>query len=161
MLGHMTPHLLLRKAATLGAATVLLSACSAIPADTEGTLSRTQNGTLVVGVSEHHPWTNVSDEGEYSGSEVDLILGFADSINAQIEWQHAPESILAERVKNGEVDVVIGGLTDSSPWSSHMALTRPYTEVDGEKMVMGTRLGENQVLVELERHLAEEFGEMP
>ena len=148
MLGHMTPHLLLRKAATLGAATVLLSACSAIPADTEGTLSRTQNGTLVVGVSEHHPWTNVSDEGEYSGSEVDLIL-------------HAPESILAERVKNGEVDVVIGGLTDSSPWSSHMALTRPYTEVDGEKMVMGTRLGENQFLVELERHLAEEFGEMP
>ncbi|WJY93270.1 Membrane-bound lytic murein transglycosylase F [Corynebacterium faecale] len=155
----MTPHLLLRKATPLGAVALLLGACSTIPADAEGTFSRAENGTLVVGVSEHHPWTVISDEGDISGSEVDLIVGFADSINAQIEWQQGPESILAERIKEGEVDVIIGGLTDSSPWSSHMALTRPYAEVDGEKMVMGARLGENQFLVELERHLAEDAGE--
>ena len=162
MLGRMT-RLLLIKAASLGVAAVLLSSCSAIsatiPADSEGTLSRVEDGTLVVGVSEHPPWTNISDTGEHSGSEVDLIRGFAEHVNAEIEWQQAPESVLAERIKNGEVDVVIGGLTDSSPWSSHMALTRPYAEVDGEKMVMGTPLGENAFLVELERHLAEEFGE--
>lgn len=162
MLGRMT-RLLLVKAASLGAAAVLLSSCSAIsaniPADSEGTLSRVEDGTLVVGVSEHPPWTNISDTGEHSGSEVDLIRGFAEHVNAEIEWQQAPESVLAERIKNGEVDVVIGGLTDSSPWSSHMALTRPYAEIDGEKMVMGTPLGENAFLVELERHLAGEFGE--
>ena len=158
MLGRMTRSLL-EKAALLGAAAVLLSSCSTIPADSVGTLSRVENGTLVVGVSEHPPWTDVSDTGEYSGSEVDLIRGFAEHVNAEINWQQAPESVLAERIKNGEVDVVIGGLTDSSPWSSHMALTRPYAEVDGEKMVMGTPLGENAFLVELERYLAEEFGE--
>lgn len=114
----------------------------------------------MVGVSEHPPWTDISDTGEYSGYEVDLIRGFAKHVNAEIEWQQAPESVLAERIKNGEVDVVIGGLTDSSPWSSHMALTRPYADIEGEKMVMGTPLGENAFLVELERHLAGEFGEL-
>ena len=41
-----------------------------------------------------------------------------------------------------------------------MALTRPYTTVDGESMVMGTRLGENELMVALERYLAKEFGEI-
>ena len=141
---------------------VILSGCSAIPsipADSVGTLDRAENGSLMVGLSDHPPWTDVSDSGEISGSEVDLVEGFADSINATIDWRIAPESILAGEIKEGELDIVIGGLTDSSPWMTHMALTRPYREADGEKMVMGTRLGENALLVALERYLAEEFGE--
>lgn len=46
-----------------------------------------------------------------------------------------------------------------------MALTRPYTSVESdegetEDMVMGVRLGENALLVALERHLAQEHGEI-
>lgn len=149
----------LRKVLAVCLGTVMLAGCGSIPADPEDTLERAENDTLMVGLSEHPPWTSVSASGEVSGSEVDLVKGFADSINATIEWHVAPESILASQIQEGELDIIIGGLTDSSPWMTHMALTRPYQEVEGEKMVMGARLGENALLVALERHLAEEFGE--
>lgn len=137
-----------------------LSACISIPADSIGTLERARDGTLVVGISEHHPWTDISENGRYSGSEVDLVESFAESINADIEWHTAPESVLAGKIKEDELDIVIGGLTASSPWMTHMALTRPYAKVDEEDMVMGVRMGENALMIALERHLAEEHGEI-
>ena len=148
------------RAASIVACVSFASACGTIPADSIGTLDRARTGDLVVGVSEHQPWTEVSDKGEYSGSEVELIKGFAESIDADVEWYSAPESVLADKIKEEQLDIVIGGLTTTSPWSTHMALTRPYTKVDGESMVMGTRLGENELMVALERYLAKEFGEI-
>lgn len=137
-----------------------LTGCTSIPADAAGTLDRARGGTLVVGVSEHHPWTDVSPDRRYSGSEVELLESFADSIDAEIEWHAAPESVLAGRIKNDLLDVVIGGLTTSTPWTTHMAITRSYAQVDGENMVMGVRMGENELMVALERHLAQEHGEI-
>lgn len=137
-----------------------VTACGTMPHDADGTLDRARDGVLVVGVSEHRPWTHVDDEGRVTGSEADLITSFAESIDATVDWAPAPESVLATKVKDDEVDVVIGGLTATSPWSSFMALTRPYQTVGEEKMVMGVRLGENELLVNLERHLAREFGEI-
>lgn len=154
----------MRLSALFFVAAPLLSACgglSAIPMDVEGTYDRARDGTLVVGVSEHPPWVNIDgDSGEVTGSEAELLNSFAQSINAKIEWRPGPESVLAERIKDGEVDVITGGLTTTAPWSSHMALTRPYAVVEGEDMVMGVRLGENELLVALERHLAREHGEI-
>lgn len=146
-------------------AALLLTGCTALPVDTDGTFDRASGGTLVVGVFEHEPWTLIDDNGQIRGTEVGYITSFADSIDADITWSTGPESVLAERMKDGEVDVIIGGLTAASPWSSEMALTRPYRSVPGpegeeEKMVMGVRLGENELLVNLERHLAREFGEI-
>lgn len=140
----------------LTASGLALGACGAIPADTEGTLDRATGGALVVGVSEHHPWTAIGGDGEITGTEADLITSFAESIDADIEWHTGPESVLADMAKEGELDVVIGGLTADAPWSDKMALTRPYS---GDQ-VMGLRMGENELLVALERHLAREHGEI-
>ncbi|MCK2201714.1 substrate-binding periplasmic protein [Corynebacterium callunae] len=145
---------------------LLLGGCGAIPADADGTLDSARDGTLVVGVSEHPPWTILDEEtGEITGSEAELIKGFAESINAEIEWRPSPESILAGDIKDGEIDIVIGGLTATSPWASHMALTRAYASVEStdgqtEDMVMGVPMGENELMVTLERHLAQEHGEI-
>lgn len=155
-----------RLVAALSLCALLLTGCGTIPADAEGTLDRARDGTLVVGVSEHPPWTVVNaDTGEVTGSEADLIKGFADSINAEIEWRPGAESVLAGEIKEGELDIVIGGLTTSAPWSSQMALTRAYASVDSEdgqteNMVMGVPLGENELMVALERFLAQEHGEI-
>ena len=152
--------------AAFGAAALALAGCSAIPADSLGTYDRASGGNLVVGVSEHAPWAVVNDDtGAVTGSEAELIESFATGIDAEIDWQPGPESVLASQIRAGELDIVIGGLTTSSPWSSHMALTRAYTTVpaeDGatENMVMGVRLGENELLTELERHLARVEGEI-
>lgn len=161
------PQISLRRlAATLALSVLPLSACGSLPADAEGTYDRARDGTLVVGVSEHPPWTSVDpDTGEVTGSEAELIKGFAETINAEIDWQPGPESVLAGAISEGEVDIVIGGLTTAAPWSSQMAMTRAYTSVeteDGstEEMVMGVPLGENELMVELERYLAQEHGEI-
>lgn len=162
----MTSPAMARLAAALLCAAAPLSACGDIPADSVGTYDRATDGDLVVGLSEHTPWAEYDREsGATRGSEVELVEGFADSINADVQWRPGPESVLAESIKKGDIDILIGGLTTSSPWSTHMALTRPYGETtahDGstEKMVMGVRLGENKLLTELERHLAREAGEI-
>ncbi|AWH93633.1 substrate-binding periplasmic protein [Dietzia lutea] len=154
-----------RQKAIVGLPAILLAGCSSIPADADGALDRAQNGTLAVGVSEHPPWTFVGPDGGVTGREADLIEGFAEKIGAEIEWHIGPESVLADAIKEGELDVVIGGLTSSAPWSDKMALTRSYAAVatkDGQTddMVMGVPLGENALMIALERHLAHEHGEI-
>lgn len=143
----------------------LLTGCGSIPADSDGTLDRARDGTLAVGVSEHPPWTSVGADGEVTGTEADLITGFAESIGAEVEWHAGPESVLAGVMKEGGLDVVIGGLTSEAPWSDKMALTRSYAAVPTasgqmQNMVMGVPLGENALMVALERYLAQEHGEL-
>ncbi|AWH90966.1 transporter substrate-binding domain-containing protein [Dietzia lutea] len=161
----MTVRAALRLGGVVGAAVVVLAGCGSIPADTEDTLDRARGGTLVVGVSEHPPWTSASPSGAVTGTEAELVEGFAQGIGADVEWHVGPESVLARTIEEGGVDIVIGGLTSSSPWTTHMALTRPYTQAQTEDgktrdMVMGVPKGENALMVALERHLAEQHGEI-
>ena len=69
--------------------------------------------------------------------------------------------MLAEDLKHGELDLVIGGLNDKTPWEKDAGLTRAYAEsVDtrgqGRKHVMLVPKGENAFLLELDRFLASE-----
>lgn len=146
-----------------GLLVLLLSACSEpdYPRDPEDTLLRATDGVLVVGASAHAPHVEVSDSGEVSGPEADIVTGYAESIGAEVEWVEGAESELMEKIKLGELDVVIGGLASDAPWSTHAAFTRPYGVTVGEdgkevKLVLATRLGENALLSSLERHLIDE-----
>ena len=139
----------------------LLAGCgggTAFPRDVEGTLERATGGVLRVGASPHEGHVEVADDGGVSGPEADLVQAYATSIGATIEWTTGAESELMRKLDHGELDVVVGGLTSDSPWSSHAALTRPYgTTVgpDGKelKLVLATRLGENALLTSLEKFL--------
>jgi polar amino acid transport system substrate-binding protein len=128
------------------------------PADTEGTLERASGGVLRVGISEHPPWTRVADDGSVTGSEADILRGYATSIGARINWTSGAESHLIQQLEEGGLDVVIGGLSSDLPWQKQAAFTRPYAKSpapDGStrKMVFATRLGENALLGSLERYL--------
>ena len=129
------------------------------PADTDGSLDRITGGSLRVGVSENPPWTRVDDDGGVTGREVDLLTGFAQGVDATVEWTPGAESELISALVRGDLDVVVGGLTSDSPWQQEVALTRPYAQEvtpdgDTEEMVMTTPLGENALLVALETYLA-------
>lgn len=156
-------HWVKRHLAALLLVLPLLVACTEpqYPRDTEGTLLRATDGELVVGASAHRPHIDVSDGGEVSGPEAEIVMSFAESIGAEIHWVQGSESELMEQLKIGELDVVAGGLTSDSPWSTHAALTRPYGAAVGpdgkeRKLVLATRLGENALLSALERHLIDE-----
>jgi membrane-bound lytic murein transglycosylase MltF len=143
---------------------VAVAGCAAIPVDPEGTLERVSGGVLRVGMSQHEPWTALED-GERSGVEVRLIEEFAAERDADVEWRDGGEESLIGQLHRGELDVVVGGLTEKSPWSSHAALTRPYVVVTGptgspEPHVMAARMGENALLVALERFLLEREAEV-
>ena len=129
----------------------MLSACG-MPRDPGGTFHRVRNGTMRVGITENPPWVLTRGERP-SGIEPRLLQRLAQRLDAQIEWRIGSESALATALRNGELDVVAGGLTDSTPWSSHAGMTLPYVTAGQDRYVMIVRQGENRWLLELDRFL--------
>ncbi|TLM87018.1 transporter substrate-binding domain-containing protein [Pseudarthrobacter sp. NamE5] len=146
-----------------------LSGCGAYPADPEGTLDRVRGGTLRVGASLNGDWVAVPTSGgdtsdrnvrdsDVQGKDAELVRGFAEQLGADVEWVAGTEQVLAEELKHGGLDLVIGGLDDKTPWTTHAGLTRPYAESKDDrgklrKHVMLVPLGENAFLLELDRYL--------
>jgi len=147
-----------RTAPAACAMVALLAGCSGgFPADPDGTLESVTGGVLRVGVSSNPPWTETG-EGTPAGLEPELVEGFAESVDAEVEWTSGGEEDLVGRLERSELDLVVGGFTEASPWSAQAALTYPYTTVPGpdgapEAHVMAAPMGENAFLVALESYL--------
>lgn len=141
---------------------VALSGCGVtIPSDPHGTLDRVTGGVLRVGVTHNDPWVVVDSTADPVGDEPALLREFAARLDAQLVWNVDSEGDLVGALERGELDVVIGGFTDRTPWSDRAAMTVPYTQATGdegrsEKHVMLVRMGENRFLVELESFLLRE-----
>ena len=128
-----------------------------IPADPDRTLERVTDGQLRVGVSHNPPWTDTTGDGAPRGTEAELVADFAAAHDAEVTWETGGEEQLMKQLRDGQLDVVIGGLTDASPWTTHAALTTSYVEAAGndgttEKHVLAVPMGENAFMVALERH---------
>ncbi|GAA4430487.1 transporter substrate-binding domain-containing protein [Georgenia halophila] len=131
-----------------------------IPTDPDGTLDRVRGGTLRVGVSPNSPWTDLpkGTDADPVGIEVELVQEFAETLDAEIVWVPGGEEELITELEHGYLDMVIGGLTARSPWSSKVALTYRYTVTTNvygqeEQHVMAVPMGENAFQAELERLL--------
>ena len=121
---HHTPPGRLVVAVTLCALTL---ACGGLPRDPEGTLGRVQGGRLRVGLVEHRPWV-VRTAGDPAGAEVELVRRFASELGATPEWHWGGEQRHMEALERFELDLVVGGITDQTPWSKYVGLTGPYFE---------------------------------
>lgn len=108
---------------------VLLASCG-LPRDVEGTLERVRGGVIRAGITESDPWTVLTD-GEPSGVEVTILSDFAETIDAEIEWTLGSEEELFGAMEIHELDVVIGGLTSTSPWAGQVTFTHPYLTTAG------------------------------
>lgn len=141
--------------------TCLLTGCGIqVPTDPNGTLDRVREGVMRVGVTENSPWVELDDTAQPSGIEPVLISGFADQLGSEIQWTTASEAVLLDRLDQGELDIVIGGFLEDTPWVEKGAITLPFAEettLGGpEKHVMIVRMGENGFLVALEKFLLQE-----
>ena len=136
----------------------VLAGCGiTIPADPDGTLERVSGGVLEVGVASNPPHT-VTDGEQPTGIEVELAASFAEALDASIVWTEGSEQSLVQLLETGELDLVIGGISEQTPWSDRVAVTRPYAPgvlADGSTsgLVMLAPMGENAFLAALERHL--------
>lgn len=143
------------------ALTVGLAGCGlTVPSDPDGTLQQVSGGELRVGVSPAEGLADVAADAP-TGPLVDLVDTFADSLDADVEWTIDSEETLVGMLEEGELDLVVGGLTDQTPWVDRAGVTRGYTGVpgaDGRSIVMLVPLGENAFLSELELFLDTEVG---
>jgi len=151
----------LRNAVPVLALTATLAGCGiSVPADPDGTLQDVSGGELRVGVSADEGLADTSTDTP-SGSLIDLVDGFAESIDAEIEWTVGSEETLVTMLEEGDLDLVVGGLTDQTPWADRVGVTRGYTDIEGaddRAIVMFVPLGENAFLSELEGFLDAEVG---
>ena len=124
---------------------VLLLAAIAVagcqyPRDPDGTLNRVEGGVMRVGVTEADPWVLLDGDRPVGGAEVELARRFARDVAARIEWVHGSEEELVDAAKEGQVDLILGGLTSKSRWKKDVAFTRPYVET---RAVVGIPAGES------------------
>lgn len=135
---------------------VLLAGCS-IPRDPDNTLAHIdQTHEMVVGAAVSPPQLVLDKAGEPSGPEADLAEHFAATRGAKVVWVVAGEEELVKKLEDGEVDLMVGGLTTKTPWKSKVGLTRAYSEEvddhgDRVKRVVAAPLGENALVTALER----------
>lgn len=153
----------LRALVALALAVVFASSggCSLeVPSDPDGTTDRVSGEVLRVGGSLAEGLVD-EDDGEVSGSEAELVEGFAETLDAQVEWRIGGEEALVGALEHGDLDLVVGGLTDQTPWVDKVGLTRGYTGIEGAEgrsLVWLVPMGENAFLSRIEHFLDAEVG---
>jgi polar amino acid transport system substrate-binding protein len=120
-------------AAALVPLTVCAS-CGSLPRDPEHTLEHViQRKHVRIGLIENTPWVIHAPEGP-RGAEVMIIQRFAASLGAAPDWFWGGEEEHMEALRHFELDLAIGGIASSTPWSKTIGLTRPYFV---ERVVVG------------------------
>lgn len=143
---------------------LVLTGCAAhYPADPHETLSQVTGSELRVGISHSEPFVSVESHTP-SGREVELVEDYATTLDAEVQWIRGGEEELVDQLEHGQLDLMIGGLTDKTPWQKKVGLTRPYTQMtdefgQSEKHVMAVRKGENAFLLDLDRFLQSQAGQ--
>src|SRR5690606_26006009 len=103
---------------------LVLSGCR-YPTDIEHSLEKIEGGVLDVGLTENPPWVIRTDEGP-AGLEPEIIADLARQLGAKVHWHWDGESALLKALKEHQLDLVIGGLTQGSGLGKLAAPTKPY-----------------------------------
>lgn len=111
------------------ALTLLMGACDDYPKDPKNTLQRVSGGTVRAGAIAAEPWVIWQPEGP-AGVEVELVERLARTLDARVTWYRGTEHEVIDALKHRQLDIVVGGLTKSSPRSSVVGFTRPYLKTD-------------------------------
>jgi polar amino acid transport system substrate-binding protein len=127
-----------RRSLTAALLTVVAVTGCQFPSDPDGTLERVRDGTMRVGVTESDPWVDLADPDDPQGVEPALVRRLAAHLNAEIEWVDGSEEELMGALKEGQLDLVAGGLTKKTPWKKEAALTWPYLRT---RLVVGAPPG--------------------
>jgi polar amino acid transport system substrate-binding protein len=101
--------------------------CDYFPRDSNDSLETAlQRGTLRVGVSHSPPWVSGQAPEVPSGVEAGLISEFADRLGLKVEWYWGDAENHVAALERFELDVLIGGFSQSNRMLERMGKTVPY-----------------------------------
>lgn len=148
--------LLLPRRAVL-AGFLCIAACDGFPRDSDGALTRINRERRVrVGAVEHPPWVRLGG-GTPAGIEAALVVGWARSRNAEVAWRTGALDPLTEALHARELDLLIAGLEEKTPYAARLALTQPYLSVNirgrRTERVLAVQPGESALLLSVDRWL--------
>jgi hypothetical protein len=132
-----------------------LAACGPYPRDTSGTLDAIErDGRLRIGFAE----LTADDRLEAQ----QLVARLEAATGAQAEIDRAPMETQISRLEDGELDLVIGGFREDSPWASHVTVLEPLSRRTVGKRVLGLSPaianGENRWVALVEREIRDGNG---
>ena len=134
--------------------------CGEYPKDPEGTSERIHREGVRVGLAEdgsHVQINGDSSQGPAEGIEIVLLERMlADLGVEEAERQVGASDELMEKLERFELDIVVGGYTESSPWRNRVAFSRPWyvDPSDGDHHVLALPPGENRWLMTVDRWIA-------
>lgn len=130
---------------TLYLVLLFLYACQPYPKDTNNSFKEAKTNKLKVGVAINPPFTQFKN-GKFTGSEIELIKGFAARENLQIQFIKGSESELIGKMENYQIHVLAGGFGKETIWKKK---ARPTATYDGQHVLLVAK-GENRLLYKLE-----------
>jgi polar amino acid transport system substrate-binding protein len=117
------------RAALLIVPLIALAGCG-LPRDPERTAEKVrQRGEIRVGVSEAAPWirrVSQTANAEASGVEAELIRELARREGVKVRWRWGTLEEHFAALESGQLDLVAGALSESTPWSKKIGVTRPF-----------------------------------
>lgn len=155
-----------RRVLGIAAAIVMVALCAScgvhVPTDPRGTLDRVEmTGELRAGATPAGEALRV-EGSTVRGPLADLVEGFAGEHGAQVDWVIGSEETLVGALQGGDLDVVVGGMTDATPWSEQVSVTRGYPGIegaDGKRLVVMLPRGENALQSAIERYLDQQVAQ--
>ncbi|MEM9254663.1 MAG: transporter substrate-binding domain-containing protein [Pseudomonadota bacterium] len=99
---------------------LLLLACVAHPAVAQ---------TLKVGISPDYPPLAFMDQGQMVGIEPDNVKAVSNMINRQMKIVSMPFDQLIPALKQGEIDIIMSGLSITDERSKEVLFTNSYMEI--------------------------------
>jgi len=102
-----------------------------------------ERGSLRVGYNpDKLPFSFFNDKEELVGFDVELMHGLARDLGVTLEFVPWTYQSLYQQMKDGEIDIAIGGLEFNLERRAHLAFSEPYLTVTEALVVLDYRRGE-------------------
>lgn len=121
-------------------AVLALAACATTPGSSTGP-SGTSGAPLRVGISTNYPPLAFKEGGVIQGVEVDLSERVAERTGRSVRLVEKPFDQLIPALLDGEVDVIMAGMTVTEERSRVVAFTQTYLEVGQMPLIRAADIG--------------------
>ena len=138
--------------AALACSALALGACGGQSKDAAAPAAGGEKVYRVAANAEFAPFESLDSAGKVEGFDVDLMDAMAKAGNFKVEFKHQPWESLFPALNNGDVDIVMSGVTITDDRKQSMDFTDPYFEINQVVLVpKGKKIASSEDLKNLNK----------